>query len=341
MERMGRMDRTRKILRRRLPQIVATALILLLIIGIMFVAVYLYDKNHDEFQGGGSSSVGTDKTIEYNGKTYVYKDNIETVLIIGLDAFGKAEANDSYNNDKQADLLVLLVLNRQDKSCTAIHINRDTMTEVPVLGITGQQIGVVNQQISLSHTYGDGGIDSCHNVAVTVSRMLHDLPIDSYISMTMDGIKVANDIIGGVTLTVLDDFSGVDDTLIQGETVTLMGGHALNYVRSRNNLEDSTNEHRMIRQAQYMEAFYAQGKECAENNDSFVLDAVTRMNDYIVSNCSISQMDDLFEKAMSYEFDEIRTLEGESVKGEQYMEFHYDPDALKELIVELCYTEKK
>ena len=84
-----------------------------------------------------------------------------------------------------------------------------------------------------------------------------------------------------------------------------------------------------------------QGKECAEDNDSFVLDAVTRMNDYIVSNCSISQMDDLFEKAMSYEFDEIRTLEGESVKGDQYMEFHYDPDALKELIVELCYTEKK
>ena len=63
--------------------------------------------------------------------------------------------------------------------------------------------------------------------------------------------------------------------------MTLMGDHALNYVRSRNNLEDSTNEHRMIRQAQYMEAFYAQGKECAENNDSFVLDAVTRMNERI------------------------------------------------------------
>ena len=292
---MNRMDRTRKVIRRRLPQIIAMAVALILIVAVVFVAVYLYDERHDEFQGGGNINVGAEKSIEIDGKTYVYKDGIETVLVIGLDAFGKAEPNDSYNNDRQADLIVLLVLDRHEKTCTAIQINRDTMTNVPILGITGQQIGITNQQISLSHTYGNGGIDSCHNVAVTVSRMLYDLPIDSYVSMTMDGIKTLNDLVGGVTLTVLDDFTGVDDTLIKGETVTLMGDHALNYVRSRSNLEDSTNVRRMTRQRQYMEAFYEQGKKCAENDDSFALDAVTRMSDYIVSNCSVSQMDDLFE----------------------------------------------
>lgn len=326
--------------RGRIGKIILVAIILVLLITAIVVVGYLYEKNHSEFQGSGSENVGSDKTIEYNGKTYVYNPNVETVLIIGLDAFGEAGEIDSYNNDKQADFLVLLVLNRADKTCKAIHINRDTMTDVPVLGVTGQQIGVVNQQISISHTYGNGGIDSCHNVAVTVSRMMYDLPIDNYVSMTMNGIKTLNDLIGGVTLTVLDDFSGVDDTLIKGEEVTLLGDHALNYVRSRNNMEDSTNENRMIRQRQYMQAIYEQGKVRAEGDDDFVLDVLTRMSDYIVSNCSIGQIDNLFEKAIEYDFGEIKVIEGESVKGEQYMEFHYDADALKKLVVETFYTSK-
>ena len=330
-----------KLLRGRIGKILIVGLVIVLIACALLVAVHVYDNRNGEFKGEGDENVGSFKTIEYGGKTYVYNDAIETVLVVGLDAFGKTVENDSYNNNRQADFLVLLVLDRNNGTCSAIHINRDTMAEVPVLGITGQQVSVATQQISLSHTYGNGGLDSCKNVAVTVSRMMYDLPIDSYISMTMDGIKELNDLLGGVTLTVLDDFTGVDDTLIEGETVTLMGEHALNYVRSRQNLEDSTNEHRMVRQRQYMEALYAQGKEMAEKNDGFVLDVVTALDDYVVSNCSISQIDDLFDKIMEYEFIGIDVVEGKTVKGEQYMEFYYDSDALKKLVVDTFYTVEK
>ncbi len=34
----------------------------------------------------------------------------------------------------------------------------------------------------------------------------------------------------------MDDFSSIDSTLVQGETVTLMGNHALTYVRTRGGL---------------------------------------------------------------------------------------------------------
>lgn len=330
--------RVSNILSRRIGKIVIVGIIISLILAGLLIAASVYDKNHDEFQGVGDMNVGDRKTIEYDGQTYVYRDGIETVLIVGLDAFGKAVENDSYNNDRQADFLVLLVIDRIAEKTSAIHISRDTMTDVPMLGITGQQVGITNQQISLSHTYGNGGLDSCHNVAVTVSRMMFDLPIDSYVSLTMDGIKELNDLVGGVTLIVLDDFSGVDNTLVKGETVTLMGDHALNYVRSRNNLEDSTNERRMVRQRQYMEALYSQGRKYAEENEKSVVDAVSKLNDYIVSNCSVSQIDELFSKISKYEFTEIKTIEGELIKGEKYMEFYYDEEALKKLVVDTFYS---
>lgn len=321
----------------RTIKILAVAICLLLIFSVVFFVVSRYDDNHSEFQGDGDGNVGSEKTIEYNGQTFVFNEHIETVLVVGLDAFGKAEITDSYNNDRQADFIVLLLLDRKKNTCQAIHINRDTMTNVPKLGVTGQQTGIINQQISLSHTYGNGEIDSCHNVAVTVSRMLFDIPIDNYVSLTMDGIKLLNDLVGGVTVTVLDDFTGVDDTLIKGEQTTLIGDHALNYVRARNELADSSNERRMVRQRQYMEALYKQGKAAAEADENFVFDAVTAMNDYIVSNCSVSQIDELFEQMTTYEFVGIETIAGDVVKGEKYMEFHFDPDELKKLVVECFY----
>ena len=97
---------------------------------------------------------------------------------------------------------------------------------------------------------------------------------------------------------------------------------------------------RMVRQRQYMEALYAQGQKAAESDDGFVVDAVAALNDYIVSNCSISQIDDLFEKITEYEFTGIKTIDGESVKGDKYMEFHIDAEALKQLIVDTFYEEK-
>lgn len=49
----------------------------------------------------------------------------------------------------------------------------------------------------------------------------------------MDGIVEMNDLLGGVTVTVEDDFSQVDSSLVMGKRVTLTGQQALTFVRSR------------------------------------------------------------------------------------------------------------
>lgn len=83
--------------------------------------------------------------------------------------------------------------------------------------------------------------------------------------MTMGAVPYINDLVGGVPVTVLDDFSGIDDSLVEGETITLKGEQALHYVRIRGGLEDSSNLNRMKRQQQYLESMAEQIGKLDEN----------------------------------------------------------------------------
>ena len=284
----------------------------------------------------GSENTALEKTVRYNGKEYVLNDELETYLFLGLDKF-ETNGIESYYNDKQADFLMLFVVDDEESSFTALHINRDTVAEMNVLGVAGDKIGTAKKQIALAHTYGNGKEVSCRNTANAVSKLLMDAEINHYISVTMDAVPVLNDQVGGVEITVLDDFSGIDDTLIKGEKVTLMGEHALNYVRTRYNLEDSSNNHRMIRQRQYVNALYEQAKVCYSLNSEFIGQSVLKLTDYIVSDCSVNKLQALAEKISAYEFKGIVEIEGESKLGKEFMEFYPDEDSLKSAAVKLFY----
>ena len=331
MDNIGATVFTKKNVLRTLAALLAFAVI---VVGLV-IAANLYEKHFGNFDGNAQGNVGGKKTVEYNGQTYVFKSSIETFLLVGLDAFGQAVENDSYNNDRQADLLMLFILDRENKTCHAVHINRDTMTEVTILGVTGQKVGTTEQQIALSHTYGNGGIDSCRNVATAVSHLMCGVSIDNYLSLTMDGIMKLNDLVGGVTLTAIGDFSGVDDSIVEGREITLLGEHALNYVRSRH---DGPNEKRMERQRQYMNALYLQSVNYVNGNADISADVIANLNEYAVTSCDAADVSDMLEKLVEYDFVEIRTIQGTSEIGEKYMEFNCDAEALKALVVELCCT---
>ncbi|MBE6758440.1 MAG: hypothetical protein E7552_07870, partial [Ruminococcaceae bacterium] len=182
-----------------------------------------------------------DETIRHHGTRYELKDSLETFLFIGLDTFDKADSADAYNNDRQADFLLLLVLDNAEKTCRVIHVNRDTMAEMNVLDVASNKIGTVTKQIALSHTYGNGREVSCQNTANAVSKLLMGVNIDHYVSVTMDAVPVYNDFVGGVTLEILDDFTAADPAMTKGATLTLTGEQALRYVRSRQGLDDPSN----------------------------------------------------------------------------------------------------
>lgn len=322
--------------KRKLMRGLAVALLAVFLLTGAFLLLELWEKRQSIFP-----EQKTENTVyEYNGVEYVKNEDVESFLILGLDKFEDAINNDSYNNDQRADFLMLLVFDNSEKKFTAVHLNRDTMVNMNVLGVAGQKIGTVNKQLALAHTYGNGRDVSCRNTADAVSELLNGVKVNHYLSITMDAVPILNDLLGGVEVTVLDDFSGIDDTLIKGETITLHGDHALTYVRERYGLEDSSNSTRMVRQRQYMTAVYDKAMLEIENDDNFVIEASSKLADYIVSDRSVNQLQEIAKKLSQYKFTEIETLEGESVVKDGLMEFRPDADSIDKIVFELFYKKK-
>jgi len=314
-------------------------LLCLFVVVIGFVLLQQWEQRRNTASGGEADSLK--KQMLFNGRWYSPKDELETVLVMGVDKYSSDEQAESYLNTQQADFLMLLVIDREEETCTALQLNRDTMTDIQILGVTGQPAGTFEGQLALAHTYGSGGKDSCINTVDVVSNLLYGQHIDHYMSLTMDAVARLNDLVGGVEVTIEDDFSDVDETLIQGETVVLNGEQALHFVRSRQNVDDGSNLSRMERQRTYITALYEAVKDCSEADEDFYADTMMEIADYLVSDLTVHQMSDLGEIIEAYGVSEIRTLEGEAVRGEEFMEFYVDESALQQTVVELFYELSK
>lgn len=286
----------------------------------------------------GAPAAETDdpNVLRYNGGRYLKNDAIETVLLMGLDRFGDQPADSV--DAQQADMLLLLILDRNSGTCTPLHINRDTMCTIYQLDAMGEPFMPLNGQICLAHAYGSGGRDSCRNQVRAVSELLYDTPIDHYASVTMDAVGIINNLVGGVTVTVLDDLSALDSALVQGETVTLQGDQALTYVRARMGLADPTNLNRMKRQQQYLTALQQKFTQDLAENDDLSRQIVTAVSDDMVSDFTVNSLNSFVDMATTYTFTPIREIAGEAVYSEDRSpEFYADEDALYQTVVDLFY----
>ena len=279
------------------------------------------------------------KTITVDGVDYFPRQDITVIMVLGIDEYGPVVASESYNNTGEADMVALLVFDNQNQTCDVLCLNRDTMVEMPVLGVGGKNAGTRYGQLALSHTYGSGLKDSCENTKAAVSDFLGGITIDYYVAMNMDAISIINDAVGGVTVNVTDDFSNVDPTITKGE-VTLKGQQAIHYVQTRKGVGDQKNISRIERQKEYMEAFLPAFRDEGED-EAFVLKTYQAVSPYMVTDCTAKTMTALVSRYGDFKLGEMISPEGENVMGEQYYEFHADEEQLKSLIVDLFYAPKK
>ncbi len=280
------------------------------------------------------------KTIIRNGIEYFPRQDITVILVMGIDQEGPVEGSGYHYNEGAADLVMLLIFEQETEECSILYLNRDTMLEMPVLGIDGRPAGKSYGQLALAHTYGNGLEDSCENVKTAVSEFLYGLQIDYYVSMNMDAIALLNDAVGGVTVNVTEDFSEVDPTITMGQ-MTLKGKQAINYVRTRKNVGDQLNLSRIERQKDYIRGFLESFRLSMEKDATFLVDAYEEISPYVVSDCSTTTISNVLSRYQNYEINRIVTPEGENVLGEEYYEFHVDEAALDALILDLLYRPKK
>ena len=162
-------------------------------------------------------------TIVYEGNTYEYNSNLENYLFLGVDTKEEVVLQDTPGTAGQADCIMVLSVNRKDKTARILQISRDSMTDIDLYDINGNYFTSVRAQIATQYAYGNGKDTSCWVMKKTVSRLLYDLPLEGCMSLNIDGIHAINDAVGGVTLTVPEDYTSIDPAFIKGTQITLNG----------------------------------------------------------------------------------------------------------------------
>ncbi len=331
------MNKTFVISKKRLL-VVFTVLLIVLVFSLLLYGIYIWDNRTGDHPLPSDSSPSTDRAeLFVDGKKYTLKENIQSLMFIGIDSY-ESISSEMYINDRQADFLTLLILDHANKSYSALQINRDTMTRIQTIGLTGENGGSTVAQIALAHAYGTGTKDSSRNTVKAASNLLYGVNIPHYITLPMNSVSVLNDAVGGVSVELLDDFTVLDPAFKKGETVTLKGEQATAYVRYRGELEDSTNIARMARQRQYIAAWMQNLEDAMQKDENFSSRLALDISDDLISDLTVDQLSELSECFMDYEFNGVLEIAGESKQGEKYMEFYVDEDALQKQVLDLFYT---
>jgi len=278
------------------------------------------------------------ETVEINGTTYQKKDDLTVILAMGVDHETQDEY--AYRQAGQADFLRLIVLDAKNKTVQQLQIDRDTITPVKVIGLMGDWYDPVDMQICLGYGFGDGRQSSCEVTVDAVENLLGGQKIDQYLSMGLDGISVLNDLAGGVTVTLEDDFSAIDPSMTKGSTLTLWGDQAEIYVRTRRSIGVGTNEARMKRQEQYIQQLSSQMDAKMQADKNFIVTAYDALEPYLYTDIAKGQMVNEAWAAKDYERLETIKPEGTHEVGDDgFMRFNVDAASLQQAVLQLFYEK--
>lgn len=279
------------------------------------------------------------EAVFWEEKYYIPRKNLQTILLMGLDKFEYSESSLAYTNKMQSDFLMLLVINNEAKTIQGLHLNRDTMTQIRRIGFGGSEAGTFVGQLALAHTFGSGGSDSCLNAVRAVSNLLNGVPVDHYMTLTMDAVSVINDAVGGVELTLREDMTALNPLWEKGTEITLLGEDSLKFVRARMQVGDGLNASRMKRQEQYLNAFYGKLMEKNREDDDFLRKVLLKVNDAFQSDLTVTQLDKLGQLLAECELEPFQSIAGKTVEGEEFYEFHVDEEDLQRRVLSLFYEE--
>ena len=206
---------------------------------------FLMDEQSEELAALGS--------LKLNGNIYSYYHDFETYLIMGTDKTG---ADSKVYQGSMSDFLMLVIVDKTDNNYSFLPINRDTMSEVRLIQDDGTGAATAELQLCTAHWYGGNAGQSCANTVESISKLFGGLKIDGYYAIPMDEIPKLNHSVGGVTVTLLEDFQDIDRQMKKGETLALSDEQAYRYIHDRYGVGDEKNTSRMKRQQQYMAVSY-------------------------------------------------------------------------------------
>ncbi len=292
-----------------------------------------------ESEWDDSLSQSTIDYITFEGKQYQYNTNLKNILFLGIDNHDEIREDNIPGEAGQSDCIMLLTLDSVSKTARIVQIPRDTMTDIDIYDAHGEYYTTVTEQLATQYAYSTGGKNSCWATKKTVSELLYDLPIDGYLAMDMAAIPIVNDAIGGVTLTIPENYTRIDPAFKKGKTLTLTGQQAYDYVHYRDYDKAFSNNGRMQRQIDYIPAMIDTIKGNVDMDGNYYDILYPLVENYMVTDLQEDEVNRLAEYQLDTE--NILILPGEGRKGEKYEEFYLDKEKIQKFLIETFYILKK
>lgn len=309
-----------------------------LLISVLFLALMCAGCQKGPGDLTDSSGYLADKTewggtITYKGTKYRRRTDVRTVLFLGVDnAYLSESGEDLVGNNGRSDAIMLFLVDTKNKTTELLTVSRDTITEVDMYDGVGKLVYSRPMHISLQYSFGNSAKRSCFLAQRTVSELLYNARIDGYFSLTMDGIPVIVEELGGITITLPEDYSEIDSRYTKGATVTLNGEEAERFVRYRNTEVLGSNEGRNERQSWFVMEMFRQMKEKGDL-DGTVERLLDVAEDYIETDVDAETLKLLAGSTIT----ESYKVPGEVRQGQYFHEYYVDEEGLQELVVKLFY----
>lgn len=320
-----------------------------IVLAVGFLVFYESGKSQLKEQAATASfsNLGAERTltkppevIDYNGHQYHYNSDLYVILCMGIDTENDmVEEGTPTGNSGQSDANFLVVLDERQKRISIIAIPRDTMTGIDIYDVVGGYVDTIEEHLALQYAYGNGGSESCAMMERAVSRLMYGMPINAYVSFSLNAIEILNGMVGGVPVTLEENF----EEYKAGETVTLNNEQAYRYVRLRDCEEDYSADARLKRQKQYLTAYVEKAIACTKEDVRQPFRIYHSVSDYMITDVTSKELFSMVVLGLNCEFSEsyFYRVPGEQQLGDGYEEFHVDQEALYELILEVFYLPEE
>lgn len=297
---------------------------------------FLMDEQSEELAALGS--------LKLNGNIYSYYHDFETYLIMGTDKTG---ADSKVYQGSMSDFLMLVIVDKTDNNYSFLPINRDTMSEVRLIQDDGTGAATAELQLCTAHWYGGNAGQSCANTVESISKLFGGLKIDGYYAIPMDEIPKLNHSVGGVTVTLLEDFQDIDRQMKKGETLALSDEQAYHYIHDRYGVGDEKNTSRMKRQQQYMEAFFSKAKEKTKSDKAYVSQLFRNFEQTATTNLTAKKISGLANRLIKGTQKGFFEIQGTSKIGKalgdgiDHAEFYPDKESIIDVMTKIYGLKKR
>ena len=314
------------------------SVITVVLVMVLVVAV-LITKSQSEWKKYDVSASGHAKA----GDGYEYNKNISNILLIGIDSTGPMETCATYGDQARADNIDLISFNSQDKSVKIMPISRDTMTDVTKFSAKGYEVGKIKTHLGFAYSYGNGGNESSMNVCDAVSDFLYGTEVYKYVTTNLDSIGYANDLIGGVTVTVPNnDLAFRYPEMTEGNKVEMTSSNVADFLRYRNTDVDGSNTGRMERQQAFLEAYVKKLETMSKDDYKSMWKKLSSEQSKIKTNMTEKMFLGLLADLKKYKYDPNKDnlhIEGVNTVESGYDVFYPDEKKLKALVRETFFEK--